>query len=239
MPLRSRQRREEDTLVLDDRAFDAAVLRGVLTLYNELVSDISSRQDFSFVLDRAFGWLPEVLSKRAERAGVGLDNVRWSNAMTKEQTIKAEMKAVVDVTQMLLHTVGALGKRNSPLLFNNAPLVAGKKRPTPEQWVNKVLKALPIYSRFLFEDGEFKLVSVPLLTNYGRCVAYALALLWTDRHGFRDRVRACELLMDDKPSSRAYHYFLADDARQRFCCSAHSNTYRQRQLRRRQKEDAT
>src|SRR5688500_13392999 len=118
MPLRSRRGRKEDTLDLDDRAFDAAVLRGVLAVYNDFHSLFSERarirrlrppegtiRDTSESIARAFDWLPPVLTKRAERAGIDPEeNVRWSSAVSE--------RSVIEVSSALLFTVGAFSNRN-------------------------------------------------------------------------------------------------------------------------------
>lgn len=136
MPLRSRRGRG-DTLVLDDRAFDAAVLRGVLAVYNDMrylfsegtrlrrlrVSE-SMVRDTSESIRRAFDWLPPVLTRRAERAGIPI--VEWSSDVTE--------RSVRQVSSALLFTVGAFGQRNAPLLFEKAPVTSvGGTRSTQEQ----------------------------------------------------------------------------------------------------------
>jgi hypothetical protein len=151
-------------------------------------------------------------------------NVKWTATETAMDVLRAE--------NVLLYTIGAFGDRSAALRFREAPVWEGQQRPTPEEWVNGVLAVLPIYSRFVLKGRSFRLVSAPLLTTVQRCIAYAMAIIWTDRHGFRDRVRPCQFLTDPTPGSLAHHYFLADDARQRFCSLAHSNAYRQREWRR-------
>jgi hypothetical protein len=181
-------------------------------------------------VEGAFDWLPAVLRERAGRAGVPASTVKWSGDEGVDEMIEAG--------QVLLYTIGAFGEPSKRLRFSTAPAREGKPRLSPEQWVNKILAALPIYSRYTFEKDAFSLASVPLLTSVQRCVAYSLVLVWTDRHDFADLVRPCGYLVEDSPNSLAHHYFLADDARQRFCTPAHSNAQRQREWRRNQKEGA-
>lgn len=97
--------------------------------------------------------------------------------------------------------------------------------------MESILRALPIYTRLVWDGSSIKAVSVPCLTSVQRVVAYAMALLWADKHGFRDRVRACQYLFHPKEGSLAHHYFLADDWRQKFCSPAHQNAQGQRNFR--------
>lgn len=222
-------RKVDAELVEDERAFDAAVIRGALGLYNALHSDAAPQsQTLGAIVTDSLGWLPDVLAARAKAAGIDPANVHWAS--------KESGMDVMDAAAVLLYTVGAFGDREAKTMFQLAPTQTGRKRPSPEAWMDSILRALPIYTRLVWDAGTVRTVSVPCLTSVQRTVAYAMALLWADKHGFRERVRPCQLLIDPKPGSLAHHYFLADDLRQKCCCPAHTNTLKQRVHRRNQSE---
>jgi len=72
-------------------------------------------------------------------------------------------------------------------------------------------------------NGSTELVALPKLTALRQATAYAVAA--AHQRGWLHLVRPCLYLKNRKASTR--HYFLADDPRQRFCSTSHSNLYRQ------------
>lgn len=214
-----RKANRDEKLARDDREFDAQIVRSALDFYNSFHAHptIATGQPYSEIVERVFAWVPPVMELRAKGAGVDPANVRWRNTETGRDISAA--------STVLLFNVGAF-KGGDSIEFANG------RRITTEQWLNEVFAALPIYSRFNIEKGEIRLASVPCLTGVQQCIAYALALIKLNRHGFGELVRRCEFLTDERPGSLAHHYFLADDPRRQFCSPAHGNAHRQREWRR-------
>jgi len=106
-------------------------------------------------------------------------------------------------------------------------------------WLDDVLKNIHVTSRYALRGREIVSVSVPRLTSVDSCLVYALAVVLTDRHEFRGRVRKCGYKTASCP-----HFFLdagsfgekLPGAPRRFCCDAHANRHRQAQHRQRQKD---
>jgi hypothetical protein len=105
-----------------------------------------------------------------------------------------------------------------------------------DDWERRA-KRLPYRSQVIFRDGKPEVISMPWLTSAMGCVVYALFLRISNKWGLADRIRTC-LYRENEESP--HHHFLAQVAPngvllpgypQKFCCSAHSNAFRQRTYR--------
>jgi hypothetical protein len=229
------------TLVRDDRAFDAAMVGSALRFLSRFQGPPDDAAATAAVAP--FAWVPKIAQARAARAGFDLEP--WTLPLPLPARIPAtdpQGKRVLvypahdDTLANHCHTLatrfwlGVLGIKD------------GRGRdPEIEQWLVKQLQALHFDTRYRYRSGRAQLVSVPVPRSVEACLVYALAVLAEDEWRFRDRVGQCpyERKHDSRSHFEPRHWFFDVDGRGRlpisaplkFCCADHANAYRQREWR--------
>jgi hypothetical protein len=224
-------------MVRDDRAFDAEIVRGAIVLYNlrhagptTIMARKPSSDEAAAVVEKSFGWVAEVIRLRAEAAEMEgpLRRLGWT---------KPTVEQVVASSAALMMFLGPF--RSVALQFKYK--FAGRELSAIE-WLNEVLRALPIYSWYRHERGHVRLTSVPLLRGVQECVAYAVSVVQLNRWQpeILSRIRPCPYFYPEFGEPQNSHYFLdfrlnengeLEKNRQRFCCPEHANRFKQRKWR--------
>jgi hypothetical protein len=207
---------ERSTRLLDDQQkFDEKVVGSTVEFYNRLGPMTSGKLGARVNLDAIItplNWIPPLMEHLPWCEGT---SVKWDHG--------EDLSVILAAHRALTAHMG------SPPL--GAPVVATRmprrRKFTEEDWVGEVLANLPIHSRFAWNGGAVTIVSLPLLTNVQRCVAYTLALLKLNKHGLGKRVKGCPLVRREEHTLFPRHLFVATQANQHFCCQRHSNHQRQ------------
>jgi hypothetical protein len=206
--------------VSDPNEFDRALVRSTLALYNELHSDdgkLPLPKFISRVADQSFGWVPGIMEQRARRNCLDPARLRWNREETVEGFLRSDA--------VLLFTIGAFrGAADEPVTLGDG------RRISRERWYSEIIESLDWERRVRVIDGETRDVELPLLTGIEQCIGYAIYVI--RRKNLMTLIRPCQFLRRAFAESRAHHYFLAEDPRQKFCSAAHSNAHRQREWRR-------
>lgn len=227
-------RKEFEALVADDRAFDVKVVRSALQFVNERpVGPVEETVDeYAKLAEDVFGWVAPVLEVRAQRAEVDPSNVRWSGFKVDAGALAvAHLIGMVADQRKIQMRDGTKLKLDVVRTAKDSRMSVRGKSLSVQDWFENVLAGLPIYSRFVFDDGKVERREVALITTVPRALAYALAVLLADTWGLRERIRSC-------PYRRHGAHFFLDyrtDAEGRllsgepmkYCCPAHSNAHRQ------------
>lgn len=209
-----------DKRVTDGSEFDLAVVRGVLLVHNELLSDdrkLPQPSRVSQIVEATLGWVPEVLQQRAKRERLDASRLRWENS--------GSLYELADLIGVLQFMIGAFRLKPGQTIR-----LRDERSVSREQWYQEIVEQLDPIAGWRVSDRETRFVALPPLTGLIQCVAYAVAVI--EMKKLEALVRPCRFLREDVEGSLAHHYFLADDPRQRFCSSAHSNAHRQREWRR-------
>ncbi len=212
-----------EKLATNAAAFETRVVASAVTFYNALGPDmaVAGKASFGAVLDGAFGWIPPVMESMARHNGINPSNFRWGNAESGEAVMAAHTAMVFLV-----------GWGKESLRKTNSMKLGSRDRISAARWLDEILGALPVYSRYSWDGRAVRFTSLPFLTSAQRCVAYALALIHMNSRGIGERIRPCGFLPNEELGPLNRHLFIADDARQKFCCPDHANSQRQREFRR-------
>jgi len=235
---RNATRDDLDRHVTDARAFDAAVVTGVLRWYNNHAGSVSRLPNQRLLTERCFGWIEAVLVARARAVDQDATPFRWKGD-----------DAPGDIARMnaaLLFLIGPLRQ----VFDGGKTMVWFGRRLGRDEWLREVLKDLPTVTHMeLRSSRDAQPIELVKLTSVQRCVAYGLSVLLTNRHGLGHYIRPCAFIADEVRHADSFrrahaaHYFLAtgiygkppEGKPRRFCSTAHANCHRQREWRRKKK----
>lgn len=229
---------DRDRLIIDARAFDAAIVAGLLRWYNNQNGSGSRLPNLRLLTDRCFRWIEAVLVARARAVGQDPASFRWRGDDNPEDI--ARMNAG------LLFLLGPLRR----VFDGDRTIVWFGRRLGRDEWLKEYLKDLPTVTHTeLRTNGDAHSIELVELTNVQRCVAYGFSVLLRNRHGLAQYIRPCAFVPDELRHETAFrrahaeHYFLAtgrygepaEGKPRRFCTTAHANCQRQREWRRKRK----
>jgi len=215
------------TLVEDSRTFDVECVRSALEFVNRATAgDAEPAQ--------AFAWAPAICIERVSRAGM----FDWAMS---DRVKEPKPELSLRIARQFLLTLSYVLPPDQKLI-DVAEIRRWLQRPENVTRYSKLPWQLDRCDFLPLEPGKRKpAISVPMMSDVGSCLTYALALLFESDWGLAERVRACRYR--GRSGDEPVHYFLdyrTDDAGQlkrgtplAFCSSEHANRYRQQEWRRR------
>lgn len=225
----------ESLLVIDDRVFDAEVLRAAIVFYNLTFagpSSVPTRSVNGKVVQKAFGWIPGVIAARARAAEIDVSNFTW------------RPPTAVDISDCKTAVLTLIGGLRKALKSGQMSLELSDRQVTRDKWIDEVLASLPVYSRFAVRGGRIAQSSVPMLRGLRECVAYAIVVVELDKWQPRlsERIHTCPYRSGEYHTSHVFLDFRVSESgelkknKQGFCCAAHGNRFKQRAHRERQRQ---
>lgn len=209
-------------LITNDRDFDVQLVRSALDYVN------ASRGVGEFVADpeQPLQWVREVVLERYRRAK-GIGRVPIKPDWTRSEPVAAQL-----AVSFMLNSLRRWDRERA----------TGRAAPgeaTAFEWVNSMLRDVPMLQYWQISSGKLVLVTVPQLDNALRCVAYAVACIAGNRWDMGGSLATCPFVPASESTPHLFLDYRLDEngkfmrgSPQRFCCLKHSNAFRQRQFKR-------